>query len=113
VLGLKMGAADFIAKPFDLDELEARIEALMRRVRRSWQRPGAEPAEIRVGDITITPRRASVRIGRQQVHLTPTEYRLLTALADDPVSVVDRQSLSKRVWGYDDSGCDHLVDVHI
>lgn len=114
VLSLKMGAADFIAKPFDLDDLEARIEALMRRVRGFPHPRAAEPGdEIRVGDITITPRRASVRMGRQQLHLTPTEYRLLTVLATDPGSVFDRQSLSKRVWGYADSTCNHLVDVHV
>jgi DNA-binding response OmpR family regulator len=113
VLSLKLGAADFIAKPFDLDELEARIKVLMRRVRGNPPRHGPEADQIRVGDITITPRRASVRIGDQQIHLTPTEYRLLTVLASDPESVFDRRSLSKRVWGYDDLTAKHLVDVHI
>jgi len=59
------------------------------------------------------PRRAAVRIGDQQLHLTPTEYRLLTVLASDPESVFDRQSISKRVWGYDDLTANHLVDVHV
>jgi DNA-binding response OmpR family regulator len=113
VLGLKMGASDFVGKPFDLDELEARIEAIMRRASSSAQRAGAGSTEIRVGDMVITPRHASVRIIDQPVHLTPIEYRLLTVLASEPESVFDRQSLTKRVWGYDDFSCHHLVDVHI
>jgi DNA-binding response OmpR family regulator len=112
VLGLKMGASDFVGKPFDLDELEARIEAVMRR-RFSARRAASDATEIRLGDLVITPRRASVRIDDQVVHLTPIEYRLLTVLASEPESVFDRQSLSKRVWGYDDLSCFHLVDVHI
>ncbi|MBV9897177.1 MAG: response regulator transcription factor [Chloroflexi bacterium] len=113
VLGLKMGASDFVGKPFDLDELEARIEAVMRRAPSTARRPVSNTNEIRVGDLVITPRHASVRIVDQPVHLTPIEYRLLTVLASEPESIFDRQSLTKRVWGYDDLSCDHLVDVHV
>jgi DNA-binding response OmpR family regulator len=112
VLGLKMGASDFVGKPFDLDELEARIGALMRRVFAKARRAASGSAEIRVGDLVITPRHASVKIVDQPVQLTPIEYRLLTVLASEPESVFDRQSLTKRVWGYNGLSCDHLVDVH-
>ena len=114
VLGLKLGASDFVAKPFDLDELEARIGALTRRA--SSLRPADDTrslAEICVGELKITPRRASVTITDRPVHLTPTEYRLLTILASEPESIFDRQSLSRSVWGFDDPSGKHLVDVHI
>jgi DNA-binding response OmpR family regulator len=111
VLGLKLGASDFVAKPFDLEEVEARVEALMRRVRGST--PVAAPAELCVGDLKIALHRGTVKLTDQRLHLTPTEYRLLTALASEPDVIFDRASLAKRVWGYADSACNHAVDVHI
>jgi two-component system response regulator MtrA len=111
VLGLKLGASDFVAKPFDVEEVEARIEAIMRRVRGS--RPATAATELCVGDLKIALSRAMVKLTDQRLHLTPTEYRLLTTLASAPDAVFDRASLARRVWGYSDSGCNHLVDVHI
>jgi DNA-binding response OmpR family regulator len=110
VIGLKLGAADFVAKPFDLDELEARIQALLRRVSRRRKTPSSE---IRVGELVIAPRQARVSITNQPVHLTPTEYRLLSILASAPDQTFDRRSLTERVWGYRGESCDHLVDVHM
>jgi DNA-binding response OmpR family regulator len=113
VLGLKLGADDFVAKPFDLDELEARIEAVLRRASRLREAPAAPPDQIRVGDLLISQSRGTVTIGAQQVHLTPTEYRLLVALASRPDEVLTRETLGQIVWGYQDLGTGHLIDVHI
>jgi DNA-binding response OmpR family regulator len=117
VLGLKLGAADFVAKPFDLDELEARIEALLRRAARgsasSHGSSSASLEQIVVGDMVIIPVRGTVRIGGKLIHLTPTEYRLLTTLATQAEDLHSRESLGQQVWGYHDLGSGHLIDVHI
>ena len=114
VLGLKLGADDFIAKPFDLDELEARIEAVLRRASRSRETPAAPPPDqIKLGELAIAQTRGTVTVAGQSVHLTPTEYRLLVALASHPDEVLSRESLGHVVWGYDDLGTGHLIDVHM
>src|SRR5450755_3721752 len=73
VLGLKLGADDFIAKPFDIDELEARVEAVLRRASRARAAPPEAPTDqIRVDDLVISQSRGTVTLGGQSVHLTPT-----------------------------------------
>ncbi len=113
VLGLKLGADDFVAKPFDLDELEARIEAVLRRVARSKDTPSGPSDLIHVGELVIAQARGTVTLGGQAVHLTPTEYRLLVALASHLDEVLSRETLGQTVWGYQDLGTGHLIDVHI
>ena len=113
VLGLKLGADDFVAKPFDLDELEARIEAVLRRASRVREMPTIPSDQIRVDDLLISQSRGTVTLAGQQVHLTPTEYRLLVALASRPDEVLSREMLGQIVWGYQDLGTGHLIDVHI
>jgi len=113
VLGLKLGADDFVAKPFDLDELEARIEAVLRRAARAREVPTTPSDQIRVGELLIAQARGSVTLGGQSVHLTPTEYRLLVALATHSEEVLSREMLGQIVWGYQDLGTGHLIDVHI
>ena len=113
VLGLKLGADDFVAKPFDLDELEARIEAVLRRASRVREVPATPPDQIRVDDLLISQSRGTVSMAGQVVHLTPTEYRLLVALASRPDEVLSRETLGQLVWGYQDLGTGHLIDVHI
>jgi DNA-binding response OmpR family regulator len=113
VLGLKLGADDFVAKPFDLDELEARIEAVLRRASKMHDTPATPADVIRVGDLTIAQARGTVTVAGQPVHLTPTEYRLLVALSTRPEEVLSRELLGQIVWGYQDVGTGHLIDVHI
>lgn len=83
VLALKLGADDFIGKPFDVDEFEARVEAVLRR---AGHPPGAESAadQLRVGELVIDLSRRRVTLGEQPLALTPTEFRLLAALASRP-----------------------------
>lgn len=113
VLGLKLGADDFVAKPFDFDELEARIEAVLRRSTRTREAPPTPPDEIRVHDLVISQSRAMVSVAGQVVHLTRTEYHLLVALASRPDEVLSREMLGQLVWGYHDLGTGHLIDVHM
>lgn len=113
VLGLKLGADDFVAKPFDLDELEARIEAVLRRASRVREAPSTPTDQIRIDELLISQSRGTVSLGGQPVHLTPTEYRLLVALASRPDEVLTRDTLGQVVWGYQDLGTGHLIDVHI
>jgi DNA-binding response OmpR family regulator len=113
VLGLKLGADDFVGKPFDLDELEARIEAVLRRAARVRETPSAPADQIHVGELAIAHSRGTVTLAGQLVHLTPTEYRLLVALASRAEEVLSRETLGQVVWGYQDLGTAHLIDVHI
>ena len=113
VLGLKLGADDFVPKPFDLDELQARIEAVLRRSGRRRAAAPAGPEEIRIGELLIVQARGSVSLAGQPVHLTPTEYRLLAVLASNPEQILSRERLGQTVWGYEDLGTGHLIDVHI
>jgi DNA-binding response OmpR family regulator len=110
VLGLKLGAADFLAKPFDVDELLARVEALLRRSPNAAQRVDRD---IQVGDLVISPKRGAAVLAGQPLRLTPTEYRLLLVLASQPDVVFPRALLAERLWGYHDESCNHTVDVHL
>ena len=96
-----------------IDELEARIEAVLRRASRVRDAAATPPDQIHVGDLLISQSRGTVTIAGQQVHLTPTEYRLLVALASRPDEVLSREMLGQLVWGYQDLGTGHLIDVHI
>jgi two-component system response regulator MtrA len=114
ILGLRLGADDFIAKPFDLYDLEARIEAVLRRAaQRKSVEPGPEPDHYRVGELVVDRFRRRVTLGGEELQLTPTEYRLLTALASRPDEVLTRDELAQLVWGYQDASSGRAIDVHI
>jgi two-component system alkaline phosphatase synthesis response regulator PhoP len=110
VRGLKLGADDYVTKPFGLLELLARVEALLRRTRAGATDPSRL---IRFGKIEIDPAARTVLRDGRPVELAPKEYELLLALARQSGSVVTRVQLMKEVWGYADVVVSRTVDTHI
>lgn len=112
VLGLELGADDYLTKPFNLDVVLARIKAVLRR---SQVKPVAdsEPSALKVGDLMIDPGAHSVTIGEQPLELTPREFDLLYTLAMDVGHVVSVDELLGRVWGAEFVGEPQVVYVHI
>jgi two-component system response regulator MtrA len=145
VLGFKLGADDFIAKPFQLDELLTRVQAALHRAARAPREPAEAPVvtttaggaaaapavatsvaasgataepdgrfrSFQVGDLSIDHARRNVKLGDVSVSLTPTEYRLIAALASRPEEVLSRQDLAQIVWGYQDASIGRSIDVHL
>ena len=112
VLGLNMGADDYVTKPFNILELKARIKALLRRAR-GPARPGRNPALLTAGDLSLdTEQRVAIRDGRT-IDLTAKEYDLIELLMKNPRRVYSRESLMNLVWGYSYAGDYRTVDVHI
>jgi DNA-binding response OmpR family regulator len=110
LVGLAVGADDYLTKPFSPRELVARVHALLRRVERTPQTAGSS---ISIGDVTLDPAsRRVIRSGRP-VHLTPTEFDLLHRLALKPGVVHSREQLLVQVWGYRNGTGGRTVDSHI
>jgi two-component system alkaline phosphatase synthesis response regulator PhoP len=113
VLGLELGADDYVVKPFSLRELTSRIRALLRRAYGELAGP-ADGRPLRFGDFTLDPSRFTLRKGDVVVELTPTELRLLAYMAANAGRPISRSELIEAVWGYaSDIGSDRTVDVHI
>jgi DNA-binding response OmpR family regulator len=113
VLGLELGADDYVVKPYDLRELIARIRALLRRAYGELAE-SSRGERINFGDIEIDLDQLRVTRAGQPVFLTPTEFRLLRYLAENPQRPISRATLIEAVWGYaSDIGSDRTVDVHI
>jgi DNA-binding response OmpR family regulator len=112
VLGLELGADDYVTKPFDLDVLLAHIKAVLRRSERLTP-ISAGLAPLVVGDIVIDPAAHTVRVSGNVVELTPREFDLLHAIALHPQSVISTDELLARVWGAEFVGQPQVVYVHI
>jgi len=108
--GLDMGADDYVTKPFSPRELLARIRAVLRRVAGANEQA---PEEIKVGHLTLYPRRFQAEVADRPIHLTPTEFNLLKIMAISPGQVFTRAQLIERAFGYDFEGFERNVDVHI
>jgi DNA-binding response OmpR family regulator len=114
VLGLRLGAEDFIFKPFSPHELHARVEAVLRRTR-VFHASGGSPTTgfDAVGSLIIDRTRCRVTVGEREVLLTPTEYRLLCVVAGRPGEVVSKKELADAVWGYYDPDIGRTLEVHV
>jgi DNA-binding response OmpR family regulator len=112
VIGLAVGADDYLTKPFSVRELVARVHALLRRVERASAAAKAG-GRLRIGDVDLDLGSRRVRCGDEEVHLTPTEFDLLVHLASHPGQVFTREQLLTQVWGYHDGSGARTVDSHV
>ena len=109
IIGLELGADDYMTKPFSPRELTARIKAVLRRS----QKETALPGELQVGRLRFNFSRYEVNMGGVKLELTPKEYELLKMLATNLGKVFTREQLLEKVWGYEYFGDTRTVDVHV
>ena len=113
LVGLGVGADDYVTKPFRMREVVARIRALLRRVERARQLAAEQAPALALGELEIDRASRRVSVAGDQVHLTPLEFDLLLALAVDPGAVRGRDDLMREVWGWADAGGTRTLDSHV
>ncbi len=114
VLGLEIGADDYVTKPFSIMELMARVKAILRRVEKMEEKGIKEESDvIRAGEMVIDSEKRSVTLNRMSVEVTAREFDLLLHFARNPGRVYTRTDLLDRVWGYGHDGYEHTVNSHI
>ena len=114
VLGLEVGADDYLVKPFSLRELLARVRAMLRRVDLEGRRQGPAASErIEVGGLVVDSTSRLATLDGAPMHLTRKEFELLTVLVSNPGRAFSREFLVQRIWGTDFDGFDRAVDTHV
>ena len=112
VVGLEMGADDYLTKPFSVRELQARVKAMLRRMD-MLNKPAPQSDELVIDNLVINAGRRKVVLSDQEIELTSTEFDLLIYMARQPGMVFSRAQLLDSVWGYQHSGYEHTVNSHI
>lgn len=113
ILGLELGADDYLAKPFSVLELVARVKALLRRVEAMARDVRADAGSLELGGLTIDPLAREATVDGKRLDLTPREFDLLYFFARHPGKVFSRMDLLNAVWGYQHAGYEHTVNTHI
>ena len=111
IIGLEVGADDYMTKPFNPRELVARVKSILRRA--APERRKSESEEIQHGDLAINAGKREVHVGDEEIRLAPKEFDLLWELLDHRGIVLTRDQLLERVWGYTFAGDTRTVDVHV